>query len=88
MNLSSFASLQPLWRVQLWAATHLLLQDGSGDLRCDIAALAMRGLSSLETFAERQLSSLAQRNMRRARQGANFAAAITAAATVVAAADR
>jgi hypothetical protein len=88
VNLSSFASLQPLWRVQLWAATHLLLQDSSGDLRCDIAALAMRGLSSLETFAERQLSSWAHRNMRRARQGAHFASTIATAATMVAAADR
>ena len=88
VNLSCFASLQPLWRVQLWAATHLFMRDGSGDFRCDIAALAMRGLSSLEAFAERKLSSWAHRNMRRARQGAHFASTITAAATMVAAADR
>ena len=46
MILDSFASFEPLWRAQLWAATHLLfMQDSSGDLRCDIVALAMRGIS-------------------------------------------
>jgi hypothetical protein len=88
VTLSGFASLQPLWRVQLWAATYLLTQNRSGDLRCDIATLAIRGLGSLEAFAERQLSSWADRNMRRARQGAHFASTIAPAATTVAAADR
>ena len=88
VSLSGFASLQPLWRVQLWAATHLLMQDRSGDFRCDIAALAVRGLGLLEAFAERQLSSWAHRNMRRAWQGAHFTSVIVPAATTVAAADR
>ena len=88
VNLSSFASLQPLWRVQLWAATHLLLQDSSGDLRCDVIALVMRGLATLDAFVEKQLSSWADHNMRRAWQGAHFVASITAADTMVAAGDR
>ena len=89
MNLDGFITLQPLCRAQLWAATHLLfMQDSSGDLRCDIVALALRGLTALEAFAERQLSSWAHRNMRRARQGAHFAAAIYPADTMVAAGDR
>jgi hypothetical protein len=64
------------------------MQDSSGDLRCDLVALALRGLATLEAFVERQLSRWAQHNMHRARQGAHFAAAITAADTMVAAADR
>jgi len=89
MNLDGFASFQPLWRAQLWAATHLLfMQDGSGDLRCAIVTLALRGLAALEAFVEKQLSCWAYHNMRRARQGAHFAAAMTAADTMVAAADR
>jgi hypothetical protein len=89
MNLDGFASLQPLWRAQLWAVTRLpFIQHSSGDLRYDIAALGMRGFNALGEFAERQLSSWARRNMRRARQGAHFAAAIAAADTMVAAGDR
>jgi hypothetical protein len=89
MNLDSFASFEPLWRSQLWAATHLLfMQDSSGDLRCDIVTLATRALSALEAFAERQLSSWADHNMRRARQGADFAAALSPADTMVATGDR
>ena len=89
MNLDGFASFQPLWRAQLWAATHLLFaQASSGDLRCDIVALAVRGLTALEAVAEKQLSSWANHNMRRAGQGAAFAASITPAATMVAAGDR
>jgi hypothetical protein len=89
MNLDGFAGFQPLWRAQLWAATHLLfVQDSSGDLRCDIVTLALRGLATLEAFVEKQLSCWAHHNMRRARQGAHFAAAMTAADTMVAAADR
>lgn len=89
VNLDGFASFQPLWRAQLWAATHLLLvHDSSGDLRCDIVTLALRGLAALDAFVEKQLSCWAHHNMRRARQGAHFAAKITAADTMVAAADR
>ena len=89
MNLDGFANFQPLWRAQLWAAAHLLfVQNNSGDLRGAIVALALRGLGALEAFAERQLSSWACRNMRRARQGAHFAASIAAADTMVAAGDR
>ena len=89
MNLDGFASFQPLWRAQLWAATRLLfMPDSSGDLRCDVVTLALRGLAALEAFVEKQLSCWAHHNMRRARQGARFAAAMTAADTMVAAADR
>jgi hypothetical protein len=89
MNLDGFASFQPLWRAQLWATTHLLfMQDSSGDPRCGIVVLAVRGLNELEALAERQLSSWARHNMRRALQGAHFAAAIAAADTMVAAGDR
>jgi hypothetical protein len=89
MNLDGFASFQPLWRAQLWATTHLLfMQDSSGDLRCDVVTLALRVLATLDAFIEKQLSCWAQHNMRGARQGAHFAAAITATATMVAAADR
>jgi hypothetical protein len=89
MSLDGFAGFQPLWRAQLWAATHLLFrQNSSGDLRCDVVALAMRGLATLEAFVEKQLSCWAHHTMRRARQGAHFAATFSAADTMVAAADR
>jgi hypothetical protein len=89
MNLDSFAGFEPLWRAQLWAATHLLfMHESSGDLRCDTVAVVMRAIAACGAFAERQLSSWAFHNMRRARQGADFAAAIVAADTMVAAADR
>jgi hypothetical protein len=89
MSLDGFASLQPLWRAQLWAATHLFfVPDSSGDLRCDLVTLALRGLASLEALVEKQLSCWAHHNMRRAHQGAHFVAAMTAADTMVAAADR
>jgi hypothetical protein len=89
MNLDVFASFQPLWRARLWATTHLpFMQDSTGDLSCDAAALAMRGLGALGAFARKQLSSWARRNMRRARQGAHFAAALHPADTMVATGDR
>ena len=89
MRLDGFAGFQPLWRAQLWAATHLLfMQDSSGDLCCNVVALAMRGLATLDAFVQKQLSCWAYHNMRRARQGAHFAAAFPAADTMVAAADR
>ena len=89
MNLNGFSSFEPLWRAQLWAATHLLfIQESSGDLRCDVIALVMRGLATLDAFVEKQLSSWADHNMRRAWQGAQFVAPITAADTMVAAGDR
>ena len=89
MSLDGFAGFQPLWRAQLWAATHLpFMQDSSGDLRCDVVTLALRVLTALDAFIEKQLSCWAQHNMRRARQGAHFAAAFSPADTMVAAGDR
>jgi hypothetical protein len=64
------------------------MQDSSGDVRRDVVTLALRGLATLEAFVEKQLSCWAERHMRRARQGAHFAAAFSAADTMVAAADR
>ena len=84
-------SFGPVWRAQVkvhafvWAR---LISFNSGDLRCGMAALALRLLGAFWAFGERQLARWARRVLRRAWQGARFAAAMSDADTMVAAGGR
>jgi hypothetical protein len=86
MILYGFGTFRPFSRAQVWAAEHLVsIHGASGDLRCAIAALALRSLAALEALIERQLVLLARTIMVRAWQGARFTADMTHADTMVAA---
>ena len=84
-------SLGPFCRAQVQVVAFVLgrvTAFNSGDLRWAIIAMALRLLGAIWAFAERQLGLWANRVLRRAWQGARFAAAITAADTMVAAGGR
>jgi hypothetical protein len=88
-------SFGPVWRVyaQIHAQLHAfvlarLLSFNSGDVRWAIAAMALRLLGAVLAFTERQLAHWARRVLRRAWQGARFAAEMSDADTMVAAGDR
>jgi hypothetical protein len=86
MILYGFGGFRPFWRAQVWAVAHLIsVHCASGDYRWAIAALALRWLSALEAFAQKQLVCPARTVMGRALQGARFAADMTDADTMVAA---
>ena len=77
----------PLWRAQAFVLTRLIAFN-HGDLRLALAAMALRLLGSAVAFGERQLSRWARRVLRRAWQGARFAAVSKDADTMVAAGGR
>ena len=88
MILCDFELFRPFWRAQAWAVEHLIsVHWTSGDFRWATAALASRSFAALESFAQKQLVSLARNVMRSAWQGARFAADITDADSMVAAGD-
>jgi hypothetical protein len=71
----------PLWRAyaQVHARVHTfvlarLVSFNPGDLRWAVTAMALRLLGAVLAFAERQLAHWARRVLRRAWQGARFAA--------------
>jgi hypothetical protein len=75
-------SLGPILRAQTWALEHLIfLNCASGDLRWAIVALVSRSLTAAWGSLVRSVAG-------RAWQGARFAADLTAADTMVAAAGR
>jgi hypothetical protein len=79
----------PLRRIRSFAMTRLIsFNSYAGDLRWTIFALVLRVLGAACAFGHRQLSRWAGRVLRRAWQGARFAADITAADTMVAAGGR
>jgi len=85
----------PLGRVQdqmrIWALERLVTACShapSGDLRGMLAALALRALTALEAFIQRQLVRLARNTMGRALEGARFAGSLSAADRMVAAGGR
>ena len=85
----------PLWRAyaQIHARIHAfvlarLISFNSGDLRWAIAAMALGLLGAAWAFAERQFAQWARRVLRRAWQGARFAAEMSDADTMVAAGGR
>ena len=89
----------PLWRAyaeihaQVHARVHSfvlprLISFNSGDLRWAIAAMALGLLGAAWAFAERQFAQWARRVLRRAWQGARFAAEMSDADTMVAAGGR
>ncbi len=84
-------SFGPVWRA--YAQLHALvlarlISFNSGDLRWAIAAMALRLLGAAWAFGERQLGRWARRVLRRAWQGARFAAEMSDADTMVAAGGR
>ena len=84
-------SLGPFWRAQVQVVAFVLgrvTAFNSGDLRWAIIAMALRLLGAIWAFAERQLSLWANRVLRRAWQGARFAAGRHAADSMVAAGGR
>jgi len=82
-------SLQPLWRAQafVWARLGAFNCDAAG-LRWMIVALAVRSLDGAWALAQRQLGRWARSVLRRAWQGARFAAELRPADTMVAAGGR
>jgi hypothetical protein len=85
----------PVWRgyAQLQAQVHAfvwarLISFNSGDLRWAVAAMTLRLLGAVCAFGERQFSQWAGRVLRRAWQGARFAAEMSDADTMVAAGRR
>jgi hypothetical protein len=79
----------PLWRSRIFFMAHLASFNGcSNDLRGTILILVLRALTAAAAFGQRQLSRWARRVLRRAWQGARFAADLTAADTMVAAGGR
>jgi hypothetical protein len=89
----------PLWRAyaeihaQVHARVHSfvlprLISFNSGDLRWAVAAMALGLLGAAWAFAERQFAQWARRVLRRAWQGARFAAEMSDADTMVAAGGR
>jgi hypothetical protein len=90
MILQTFGARQGpglLCRVQAFVLTRLIAIN-HGDLRLLLAALALRLLGEAVAFGERQLSRWARHVLRRAWQGARFAAANQHADTMVAARGR
>jgi hypothetical protein len=86
MILWEFGGLRPFGRAQAWAVEQLIsVNEATGDIRRAIAALAVRSFAALEAFLQKQLVSLARNVMRRAWQGARFAADGTDADSMVAA---
>jgi hypothetical protein len=84
-------SLGPFWRVHAQAVAFVwgrLTAFNSGDLRWAIVAMALRLLGAIWAFAERQLGLWARLVLRRAWQGARFAAERRAADSMVAAGGR
>jgi hypothetical protein len=77
----------PFWRAQTFVLTRLIAFN-SGDLRWAIVAMALRLLGAAWAFGERQFALWARRLMRRAWQGARFAAELRDADSMVAAGGR
>ena len=99
MILQSFGareSFGPAWRAhaqvtyaQVYAfVLGRLISFNSGDLRWAVAAMAVRLLGAVWAFGERQLARWARCVLRRAWQGARFAADLYDADTMVAAGRR
>jgi hypothetical protein len=82
-------SFQPLRRAQAFVWTRLAAFncDAAG-LRWMIVALAVRSLGAVGALAQRQLGRWARNVLRRAWQGARFAAELRPADTMVAAGGR
>jgi len=88
-------SFGPVWcaYAQVLAQVHTfvwarLISFNSGDLRWTIAAMALRLFGAFWAFGERQLTRWARHVLRRAWQGARFAAERRDADTMVAAGGR
>jgi len=82
-------SLQPLWRAQafVWVRLAAFNCDAAG-FRWMIVALAVRLLGAASALTRRQLRRWARSVLRRAWQGARFAAELRAADTMVATGGR
>ena len=82
-------SFGPLWRVQTFVLAHLTsFNCDPGNLRWTILTLALRALDTASVFGQRQLTRWARSVLRRAWQGARFAAELRHADSMVAAGGR
>jgi hypothetical protein len=82
-------SLGPFWRARTFVLARLTsFNCDPSDLRRTVAALALRVLGTAWAFGQRQLDRWARRVLRRARQGARFAADLPDADSMVAAGGR
>lgn len=82
-------SFQPLRRAQAFGWTRLAAFNCDAEgLRCMIVAPAVRSLGAAGALAQRQLGRWARNVLRRAWQGARFAAELRPADTMVAAGGR
>jgi hypothetical protein len=82
-------SFGPLWRVQTFVLAHLTsFNCDPADLRWTIVTLALRALDTASAFGQRQLTRWARAVLRRAWQGARFAAELHHADSMVAAGGR
>ena len=92
-------SLGPAWRAYAQIRAHVraqvhafvlarLIAFNSGDLRWAIAAMVLGLFGAVWAFGERQFAQWARRVLRRAWQGARFAAEMSDADTMVAAGGR
>jgi hypothetical protein len=82
-------SFDPLWRVQTFVLAHLTsFNCDAGNLRWTVVALALRALNTVAAFGQRQLARWARSVLRRAWQGARFAAELRHADSMVAAGGR
>ena len=78
--------LAPLCRAQTFVLARLTAFNcGAGDLRWTVLALALHALKAASEFAQRQLARWARGVLRRAWQGACFAAELHPADSTVAA---
>ncbi|MDB5606759.1 MAG: hypothetical protein JWP25_3659 [Bradyrhizobium sp.] len=82
-------SFGPLWRVQAFVLARLIsFNCGSEDIRWAIVALVLHSLRVAGAFGQRQFGLWARSVLRRAWQGARFAADMTDADSMVAAGGR
>ncbi len=79
----------PLWRARTFVLAHLTAFNcDTGDLRMTALALLLQALEAANAFGQRQLARWARRVLRRAWQGARFAAELRDADSMVAAGGR
>ena len=79
----------PFRRIQTFVLAHLAaFNSNAGDLRWTLLAVALRALNAAAAFGQRQLARWARGVLRRAWQGARFAAELGHADSMVAAGGR
>jgi hypothetical protein len=81
--------VEPFGRIRTFVLAHLTAFNcGAGDLRWTVLAVAVQALNAAAAFLQRQLARWARGVLRRAWQGARFAAELHHADSMVAAGGR